>query len=33
MHGGDHAAAIKAAAKTKLPISDEAKKIKRARAR
>jgi hypothetical protein len=31
--GGDHAAAIKNAAKTKLPISDEARRLNRARAR
>jgi hypothetical protein len=32
-HGGDHAAAIRAAARTKLPISDEARRINQARAR
>ena len=32
-HGGDHAAAIKAAANTELPISDMARRINRARAR
>lgn len=32
-HGGDHAAAIKAAARTDLPISDMARRINRARAR
>ena len=31
--GGDHAAAVKNAAKTKLPISDEARRLNRARAR
>lgn len=33
MHGGDHAAAVKAAPRTKLPISDEARRLNRARAR
>lgn len=33
LHGGDHVAAIKAAAKTELPISDMARRINRARAR
>jgi hypothetical protein len=32
-HGGDHAAAIEAAAKTELPITDMARRINRARAR
>lgn len=32
-HGGNHAAAVKAAAKTKLQISDEARRLNRARAR
>ena len=32
-HGGVHAAALKAAAKTKLPISGQARRINRARAR
>ena len=32
-HGGSHAAALKAAAKTDLPISDEARRLNRARAR
>jgi hypothetical protein len=32
-HGGDHAAAVKAAAKTELPVSDLARRINRARAR
>ncbi len=31
--GGDHGEAVKAAAKTKLPISDEARRLNRARAR
>ena len=32
-HEGKHAAAIKAAAKTDLPISEEARRLNRARAR
>jgi hypothetical protein len=32
-HGGDHAAALKAAARTDLPISDAARRLNRARAR
>jgi hypothetical protein len=32
-HGGDHAAAIKAAAKTELPITEMARRINGARAR
>ena len=32
-HGGSHAAALKAAPETELPISDEARRLNRARAR